>query len=274
MGAKVVSVISMKGGVGKSSLLQALIYQIAVENQKRVLVIDADKQGSLSKFLGLSSEDMKSHEHSNPITGLYNNTFNMRGFIKSEDFDTFVLFPSHRSTLKNAIDMHSDEENITSFQKLVDYHKDDFDFILIDTPGEVDKTSAMCLGISHCFIYAMEPVPAADDTVEESLGEYNKFLERFDTPMKKMIAIPTKYKKMHRIDNIYKKNIERHFADYFHSYKNLKDIDVIINPPFPMKDSIVKAQKDALFPQEIISRGDDRDVIYSLETLVKNLLEV
>ena len=49
---QVVSIVNLKGGVGKTTTAVNLAYELAVRHGRRVLLIDADHQGNASKFYG------------------------------------------------------------------------------------------------------------------------------------------------------------------------------------------------------------------------------
>ena len=49
---QVVSIVNLKGGVGKTTTAVSLAYELAVRHGRRVLLIDADHQGNASKFYG------------------------------------------------------------------------------------------------------------------------------------------------------------------------------------------------------------------------------
>lgn len=58
MCARVVAIFNQAGGVGKSTLTRDLGYELA-SRKRRVLLVDADPQASLTEFLGLSSEEIE-----------------------------------------------------------------------------------------------------------------------------------------------------------------------------------------------------------------------
>jgi chromosome partitioning protein len=55
--ARVIAIFNQAGGVGKSSLTRDLGYQLA-NKRRRVLLVDADPQASLTEFLGINTQDL------------------------------------------------------------------------------------------------------------------------------------------------------------------------------------------------------------------------
>ena len=49
---QVISIVNLKGGVGKTTTAVNMAYELAVHHNCRVLLIDADHQGNASKFFG------------------------------------------------------------------------------------------------------------------------------------------------------------------------------------------------------------------------------
>ena len=88
---RVICVINLKGGVAKTISAINIAHILTVKHGKRVLLIDNDKQGNVSKFFDLHGDDMPgmaelmtrrvvnpaSLIHSTPYTGLDVITANM-----------------------------------------------------------------------------------------------------------------------------------------------------------------------------------------------------
>ncbi|MCL2215786.1 MAG: ParA family protein [Defluviitaleaceae bacterium] len=55
---KVISIINLKGGVGKTISAINIAHVLTAVHSKRVLLIDNDKQGNVSKFFGLHGDDV------------------------------------------------------------------------------------------------------------------------------------------------------------------------------------------------------------------------
>lgn len=69
--SKVIAIANQKGGAGKTTTTASLGFGLAKEG-KRVLLIDADPQGSLSISLGIGRQDMLSYSLSNIFEKLMN----------------------------------------------------------------------------------------------------------------------------------------------------------------------------------------------------------
>ena len=57
---KTISIINLKGGVAKTLTADSMAHVLATLHNKRVLLVDNDKQGNTSKAFGVHSYDDKS----------------------------------------------------------------------------------------------------------------------------------------------------------------------------------------------------------------------
>ncbi|WLN25912.1 MULTISPECIES: ParA family protein [Borreliella] len=123
----IITLASLKGGVGKSSL-SILFSYVLKELGKKVLLIDLDPQNSLSSYFNRYITNIKKH---NVYEFLKGNTY----FDKCENkINEFIsIIPSHPVLEKFNTDDIDYKEIILEFRLNKSSKSFDFDYIIIDT---------------------------------------------------------------------------------------------------------------------------------------------
>jgi chromosome partitioning protein len=119
---KVISGANQKGGVGKSTFVAHLAYR-ALEKGLRVLLVDMDKQGSLSLTFNASNKN-----------GLVASTLFLDDFVKQpvqQISENLFVIPADNKLL--AIDK-AENVVIRNPAKALKQYANDFDICIIDTP--------------------------------------------------------------------------------------------------------------------------------------------
>lgn len=171
---KVVSIINLKGGVGKTTLTVGLAEFLAVEHNKQVLVIDTDPQTNAT--IALIGEDrwqecnqqgqtlyqlFKDHLDDSCIFDLSNSivtrTSNLKGGL-----DNLHLLPSSLDFI--GIQDYLINIGRTSYIKPIDVLKDaleqkldDYDVVLIDCPPNLGLVTQNALNISQYYLIPVVP---------------------------------------------------------------------------------------------------------------------
>lgn len=138
--ARIFTVLSGKGGVGKSTLCVNIAMSLS-QKGKRVLLIDGDiSLRSLDMLLGLDS--MVLYDWSDVISG-HCDTDKARLFFD----DNLQLLPAPLEYPENL--------NTETFKSLLSGYSDDYDYIIIDSPagiGELPLIYAKCA--DNCIVVA------------------------------------------------------------------------------------------------------------------------
>ena len=87
---KIISIINLKGGVAKTLTADNMAHVLAVFHNKRVLLVDNDKQGNTSKAFGVHSYDEKSL--SDVLTA---RRLDVREVIKKTRFENIDVLPAN-----------------------------------------------------------------------------------------------------------------------------------------------------------------------------------
>lgn len=152
--ARIIAISTNKGGVLKTSITVNLAGVLAKEGHK-VLIIDTDNQGNTSLSFGLSPDRFKNTVYDVMVDGLNPNKVIKKAYknidiLPSNDEMTFFEFD-----ILPKLDQYK-----KPFQLLgdgVEKIKDQYDFILVDTPPNLGLTQGNVLAMSHEVLIPFQP---------------------------------------------------------------------------------------------------------------------
>ncbi|MBO3093084.1 ParA family protein [Schleiferilactobacillus harbinensis] len=175
MTAKVISIINMKGGVGKTTLTKEIGFHMASSDHKRVLLIDADPQANLTqsffrryRYRQPAALAMESDKKSSTFTvqeATINRLYSNSTGLTPPHSDVIVDFPDLSLSLipgdLNTLFMETNTESSTMRQALINYlyyseptpEINNYDYVLIDCPPTYSSyTVAALLATDHILI--------------------------------------------------------------------------------------------------------------------------
>lgn len=188
-GTKIITFSNLKGGVGKTSIASNFAYTLAILN-KRVLLVDMDSQANSSRYLAnryFTGESIKNIFDTLMRKEKIDKEF-IHTYIKTLEFENakIDLLPSELA-LGRVVEF-SRAVFTMPHKKLNDilkHIKDDYDFIVIDTPPST--------GLSlHMAIYAsdlMSIVTDAEDFSVNGLKELSSEIEEIEEETDKAIRV-------------------------------------------------------------------------------------
>lgn len=160
---QIVAVMNNKGGVGKTTTVQNLAAGIVrLDKHKRVLVVDLDPQCNLSQLMGLRPTECRTiFDAMSEISGVsvykcYNGVYAVCGSAKMQEIEQHLPAVTSFKTLRQSYSVLTeclqrdciDEagEGLTSLF-------DDFDYIFIDCPPALSKSTKNALvAATHVLI--------------------------------------------------------------------------------------------------------------------------
>lgn len=171
--AKKITVVSGKGGTGKSTLC-AVLAQVIADKGKRVLLVDCD--------IGLGSLDM--------MLGAGENVLYNWGDVISEycGKDEAVIKVSDNCALLPAPPAGSDDFTEENFTRMTEAYEDGYDYVILDSPAGTGRGFSLAVSPADTAIIvtAAEKVSvrnassAADKLFAREIPEIYLVLNKFD----------------------------------------------------------------------------------------------
>lgn len=151
---RVISIINLKGGVGKT-FTAANMAHIINRYGKTVLLVDNDKQGNLSKLFGVYQDEVESGT-AKLLRGWYQDINSLR--VAHPGYSVLDIIPANMSLLQatNDLTRETSEDQIERFKVLKEAYSLEagkpYDFIIIDNPPDLGLNVINALAMSDDVI--------------------------------------------------------------------------------------------------------------------------
>lgn len=170
---KVISLINMKGGVGKTTLSVNIAHGLATRKGKRVLLIDIDPQFNATQCL-MKGDDYVKHlgDEKDTILNLFERTrvqaSSVNGITqqqtrKLQDItpicitENFDLLPGNLELFR--LEMSSGEGRERRLKIFLEHNAENYDYVIIDTPPTPSIWMTSSLIASDYYLIPVKPDP-------------------------------------------------------------------------------------------------------------------
>ncbi len=176
--SKVIAVSNQKGGVGKTTTAVNLSACLAYKG-KKVLVVDCDPQGNATSGFGTDKDEIKSS-----IYDCLADSEKTYEAVMRTKYGNLSLIPSSPELSAAEIELASEERREYILKEALDKVKDDYDFVIIDSPPALGMLSINIMTAAdsvivpiQCEYYALEGLTQLINSIRNIKKHSNPRLE-------------------------------------------------------------------------------------------------
>lgn len=217
---KVISTINLKGGVGKTQTTVALAEFLAMEHNKRVLLIDLDPQTNATVSLMKESAWLKKDQNGETLLQLFKDKLkktsqfninkaivkgasNVSGGIRNLDLlpsslglieiqDSLPLIPAGRFYVTSPV---------TILKEVISAILDDYDFVLIDCPPNLGIITLNGIYISDYYLIPSIPDILSTYGIPQILSRVKSFKQETKINISPLGIVISMYRAQSRLHN-------------------------------------------------------------------------
>lgn len=174
---KIISIINLKGGVAKTLTADSMAHILATFHNKRVLLVDNDKQGNTSKSFGVHSYEAKSI--SDVLTA---RRIDVHEAIKKTRFENIDVLPANMALIRANLEvmMDSTRPQQTRLRAALDPVAGEYDYCIIDNAPDINISTINALVASDDVIipikidkYAFDGLAELKEQIEDTRDDLN-----------------------------------------------------------------------------------------------------
>ena len=223
---KIIAITNQKGGVGKTTTAVNLTACLA-EMGKRVLLIDADPQGSATSGFSINKV-----EQEKTIYELLLNEVSIRECILKDVMPNVSVIPSNVNLAAAEIELIGIEDKEFILQKEIEYVRDDYDYIIIDCPPALNTLTLNAMTTANSVIVPIQCEYLALEGLSDLIQTINLVKERLNPELDLEGIVFTMYDSRTILSQQVVENVREHFPDKIYEAKIPRNVRLSEAPSF------------------------------------------
>ena len=189
---KIISIINLKGGVAKTISSANIAHILSSVHQKKVLIVDNDKQGNISKIY-----KRHSYERAGTAELMTKRNIKTMELIQKTEHDNLDIITANMNLLKANLEVMMDQgrQQQSRFKAALEQVKENYDYCIIDNAPDMNISTINALVASDGVLIPIKIDDFAFDGITELIEQIEITKEDFNPNLKLMGCFVTQYVK-------------------------------------------------------------------------------
>ncbi|MDG1989752.1 MAG: AAA family ATPase [Dehalococcoidia bacterium] len=202
----IIAISNQKGGVGKTTTAVTIATELALKGNS-TLIIDCDPQANTTSSFGIISNE------NNSIYNILTNNNQMNHVIQKTDIKHLSILPSNKDLLAAEIELVDITNRETILKRQIENVKNQYDYIIIDTPPALGLLTLNCLTASKWVIIPMQVEYFALEGLNNLMHTIKLIKQKVNIEMSILGIILTMFDKRNKLSFEIEEQISQYYGE-------------------------------------------------------------